>query len=1288
MRAHPALQEGYFNLDDLSFPSLLTIVTELAGLVHFTNGENQLKGDWRPFFRADETIVMSRILALDLAQATRQFDEWWHGTPEQVGFDTGQRSQANGWSVQALPVAALARDIDDWYRALGAASSESTLSLRLVIENVMVQLGKDAPEVLDALVHDDAPVLAAVWYRGAPGGGRESALGDAREPARLDKAGMRSAFHAFMRGVEMIRKEASARLPTSLLSQQHDPAIAMLIAFVQQFLKLQGKLNRFTGNYLDFYYDKLLGSVPLAAVPDHTWLVLRRNPAGRDVAVPAQTEFLAGVDADSRDIVYVSANDVLVTAARVGAVQTLFFEHDRHSAPESFLADSDQPSARPADGQRGWPTGAWFNVRPAQAEDGSLGAATPLLGAPKDSRQPVEHENARIGFCLASKVLLLKEGKRGITVDVLFADALLGARIDRLAAAMETPAGGAASPDPDPDPDPEREREREQILRKDIFLKVFRRLFRIAITGEHGWLPIPDYLPVYPWPQAAPAGQDAQEEPPALTLSFELPPEAPAVVAYRPALHGGDFDCTVPMLRLEINPGAYLYPFGLLRDLHIVGAHIAVEVSGCRDLVLHNNIGQLSAAAPFAPFGPLPRLGSYLVVGSTEMAGKRITAFGVDIEWADLPKIDGGFGAWYREYDMRVADSDFLATTTVLANGAWAPDSELDRPTVPLFLSESRPGRGARVASQVRWQCDRITPLFAPDAGVSPAHPLTYGPGAKNGFFKFTLAAPGFAFGHAQYPFVLSDTLVANVRTKRLRRQRAIPNAPYTPMINAISVHYKAQASIRIDRLGNQNGDGASEADQFIHLFPSGWERLGVDSYPAAALLPRFDYAGNLYIGLDGCVPGATLTLLFQLREDSRPPAPSSPPAAGGKKTSRKPPGLHWFYLTANTWKPLPPNRLVSDGTQHFMTSGIVTLMLPADIDATSTVMPGGRSWLRVSADIDIDRYCSLYRIDAQAVEVRRGPEVSPQVPVVLPAHSIARSRKPLPGITGVVQPLASTGGRTAETRAQLRMRVSERLRHKQRAISAADYEALILQAFPEVYKVKCFANLVAEKDLSRCIQPGHALVIPLPYWPAVRQAGQMPMLNGNLMENIRDFLQTLASPWSDISVQNPVYEQIQVRCSVKFAGALGNGYYINLLNDAISAFITPWQNGQGYSTHFGWRIRQHDLEAFIGQLPYVAHVSGFSMLRIASQDDLSFSLFDTAAPVNGQGAASAGATITDITPLCPWSIAIPVPRHAIKAVDDSDAHSPRRTALSRLEIGSTFIISDNHHDQQSDGTA
>jgi hypothetical protein len=1266
MRVLPALQDGYFDLDEMSFPDLLAMATEFAGVVKFFNMDNQPEGDWTPYFHADETIVMSRILAIDLDAAIARFDDWWRHTPERAGSD------ARAWRVHELPVAALARQIDGWFVALASSPNESGQRLCMLITSVIEQLCADKSSltnlmVQSALAQEEANAengglaLHPVWSGGSHAS--ESASVSASGTV-ITKAVVRSNFYAFIKAIEMIRKEALLRLPESLISQHHDPAIGLLIAFIRQFQKLKTKLNRFTQNYLDFYYDKVLKSAPNKAVADSTFLVFEVNAPGREVRVARQTEFLAGLDANNRDIVYVSDAELMVNDAQVRALQTLFFDRNRYNSPENLLRDDDKDEVKNNDktaqsgSVRRWPTAAWHNLLPVKSDYSNPDnmRSQPLFGAQKHTAQVSLFADARIGFALSSTVLLLKEGQRKVRVTLHLDDDLLARRIDRLIEVMD---GNAAS----------QSKAQAEIYRQNVFLKVFRHMFRIAVTAEKGWLDVPDYLPLH---------SEASHQGNWLSIEFELPPQAQSVVAYNPLLHGEQYDTAAPVVRFIVNPGAYLYPYGMLRNLPITGASIRVTVSGCRDLVLHNQIGQLSAAAPFAPFGPLPKIGSYLIVGSTEMAGKQIDSFGVDIKWADLPLISGGFGAYYRGYGVNLRNENFLATAAVLSKGAWSPPDAQAALTVPLFRTVAQPGQGEHIDSNIHWTCNSIAHQFQPDDTVSQDKPLTYSSSAKNGFFKFTLAAPAFAFGHEQYPQIMASALIWNASTKWFRTQRALPNPPYTPQIEAISISYRASASIRMDRTPS---DGPGRDDKFIHLFPSGWEILGLSSYPAPALLPRFDSAGNLYIGIEAAELKGVITLFFHLREDSLPLSQND---SGSGETT-----LQWFYLTGNTWKELYANNIVSDSTQHFMTSGIVTLNLPSDISSSNTVMPDGLYWLRLSADNDLEKFCSVYSVYAQATQVRRRQDAPGDIPATLPAATITRGKKTIPGILKITQVIASSGGRPAETRAQLRTRLSERLRHKNRAVSGGDYESLILQQFPDAYKVKCFANMATDRGPADCVRPGHVLIVPLPYWPSVGRSDQMPMLNGNLIGEMQAFVQRRASLWSRISVQNPIYEQIQVCCQVTLREGLSGGYYINRLNDDISDFLTPWNDSCGYVAHFGWCIRQHDVEAFILSRDYVDNVTKFSMLRIVSADTYTFALSDTAAGDDGSNGGNAGNGNggndgnADITPQYPWSIAIPARKHAIEVIPDMASHKAAGTTLGQLEIGSTFIISAGSHDDK-----
>ena len=76
-----------------------------------------------------------------------------------------------------------------------------------------------------------------------------------------------------------------------------------------------------------------------------------------------------------------------------------------------------------------------------------------------------------------------------------------------------------------------------------------------------------------------------------------------------------------------------------------------------------------------------------------------------------------------------------------------------------------------------------------------------------------------------------------------------------------------------------------------------------------------------------------------------------------------------------------------------------------------------------------------------------------------LPERLIQKFVEKNPEIKSVEQPYSSFGGKEAENEKDFYIRISERLRHKNRASSAWDYEHLVLEAFPQISFALCIAH-------------------------------------------------------------------------------------------------------------------------------------------------------------------------------------------------------------------------------------
>ena len=287
-----------------------------------------------------------------------------------------------------------------------------------------------------------------------------------------------------------------------------------------------------------------------------------------------------------------------------------------------------------------------------------------------------------------------------------------------------------------------------------------------------------------------------------------------------------------------------------------------------------------------------------------------------------------------------------------------------------------------------------------------------------------------------------------------------------------------------------------------------------------------------------------------------------------------------------------------------------------------------------------------------------------PYSPTLHPPESAKwQSMTTMPGIDRFWQTGRVIPGRMAETEDEQIVRLSERLRHKNRAVTPWDYERLILEHFPQVAKVKCFTHMQSGDANS----PGSVLVVVVPQWQTgVTGACDELMLSAVELRRMRRFLQERASPFVGIEVRNPVYERVQVRCTAKFTGGYQAGFFVNRLNRDISSFICPWQAG-GYHARFGWRIRKKDIESYLQELDYVEFITNFSMLHITQDEEGRYNLGDTARDKTNPKVQT--------EPRFPWSLALPARHHFIETTPSAKTIEPEVTGIDELEIGTTFII-------------
>ncbi len=426
--------------------------------------------------------------------------------------------------------------------------------------------------------------------------------------------------------------------------------------------------------------------------------------------------------------------------------------------------------------------------------------------------------------------------------------------------------------------------------------------------------------------------------------------------------------------------------------------------------------------------------------------------------------------------------------------------------------------------------------------------------------------------------------------------QPQLPNEPYTPAIEEITLSYTATSgtvvisSIKEDAYKN-------EEIQFFHLSCFGTNRehsylrnVGglKDAQLKVPLLPEYSNEGELYIGFSSLRGGDSVNVLFQVAEGSNNPESGSP-------------SPKWSVLCNNYWKPLGLTEVLLDSTNNFRRSGTITFVIPSEASLANTILPSDLLWIRGTVGKDSDGVCQMVEVAANAVEVTfrdNGNDLS-HLAAPLPSGTIARLKTPIATVKGVMQPFATFGGAPEEGDGDFHARVAERLRHKNRCITAWDYERVVLEAFPNIHMARCIPH--ASKD--SWLAPGNVLIVVVPDLRNRNAADPLePKVDTDTLDRIASDLRARTSSQVNIHVKSPAYQKLELDFKVKFKEGFEFNYYSKDLNAKLKEFLSPWAFETGSSIidgrelSFGGRIYKSVILDFIEEVEYVDFVTDFMM--------------------------------------------------------------------------------------------
>ena len=614
---------------------------------------------------------------------------------------------------------------------------------------------------------------------------------------------------------------------------------------------------------------------------------------------------------------------------------------------------------------------------------------------------------------------------------------------------------------------------------------------------------------------------------------------------------------------------------------------INVDVKDAKSVHIENDNGVLKANKPFFPFTSQPIKESNFYIDYQEAFAKAWTNITIKWSWKNTPE---DFEIWYKGYgNNSINNSYFTAKKEILHKENWVSIG------ADQGLFEKTEGDATHTG-----QC--VIQINNEGFEVD-----------KTGPVRLSLNK---TFLHEEFPKLYAASLIGKttstihlnsanvpVSVSTVSTEGNIPNQPYTPIAENIRFDYTAEETRTISETSSQEVYN-HERIKLFHIHPFGQneehgylkersQKKGIiDVYDSATiktyLLPKYCDGGELFIGLEDADVLQNIALLVQVFEGSENPEVASFEA---QET------IQWSVLCDNKWKSLKDD-ILANSTANFLRSGIIKFTIPREATTENTSLPAGYIWVRAKMHKAYDAVCKVIDIHAQAVLSvfdDQGNELS-HLDNGLPAGTISKLITRISQVKGVSQPYTSFDGIPKESDEKYYRRISERLRHKNRAITLWDYEHLILQKFPEIFKVKCLnhTNIPVENDITKdsYVAAGDVTLIVVPDTVNKNVFDiYQPRVSKGLINKIKEYINQLNTLHVSANVINPRYEEIMVGLEVQFYEGYDKIFYSKQLEVDITKFLSPWAFDTNKDIVFGVDLHKSVLIDYMEKLSYVDYL-------------------------------------------------------------------------------------------------
>jgi hypothetical protein len=656
-------------IDDRQLADFLKFASDFALQVNFFDQTLQLS-DWQPFFSGSIPFTVAGIAKSDPAILELDYQKL---SAQLAGDNNPENIQ---WLVDFLYSEAI-DPWNRWYNELEPAGNslflflDKTISgeLSLVLREYIALVngaGKHftlkKPDFQHFLENPawllEIPHLFAVndSFIHAPGGiaGRLRAL----------QKDFDTVFQGFYGNQKLLVEQASVEalldeeqlLDIEAFRKNHAPHLGLFYTFLKLYKNFQEGTNDLTKKHLDYLYRHVLCFREGNPVADQAHLILELQKFQQKYLLTSGTQVRDGKDKNQVDILFALNDDIVVNKAQVVMRKTLLLNfldlYESAPAPGKITTDLIEgiyiaPEANSLDGL-GEPfeeegSDSWFTT-------GSKKSKQLLPG----KTEATDHPYGRIGFILASPVLLLNEGKREVVI-TLTCEVAPPARIDELdlgkfqttlseeyffittqtrenakktglsAAAFEWLNGLLSARDKlNIGTDTSLIDSETSLTTADktaIKLEIEKkRAFNVFFSGEKEWI-----IPADSIVEITKSGANY-----ILKFTLMISQDQPAVTFFNRDTLKENIQTTLPLVRIEIDqdikincPGDLYDPacclercipastvplsvYEYLKGLKVTESKIDVSVCGIRNMILQNDENVMDVNGTIYPFGTRP----------------------------------------------------------------------------------------------------------------------------------------------------------------------------------------------------------------------------------------------------------------------------------------------------------------------------------------------------------------------------------------------------------------------------------------------------------------------------------------------------------------------------------------------------------------------------------------------------------------------------------------------------------------------------------------------------------